>query len=134
VRQFAAAVGDNKTQLVRQMLAEGMDTNQILTPSNGERALHLAAAWGRREMIDCLLDAGADPIVYRKLNSFTTLLPSGMADLVGYTENAKYLRDIEHRAQLLASGRLAKVQYPGVQSTWRFHSRPTKSSRGPKPR
>lgn len=61
MRKFDCAVADDDIDLVRQMLAGGMDPNQVLTASNGERPLHVAAAFAGREMIDCLLQAGAGP-------------------------------------------------------------------------
>jgi hypothetical protein len=117
ILNFAVAIGRNDVQRVRQMLAEGMNPNQLFS-QNGERPLHTAAGSADREMIVCLVAAGADPLVGIRLTPVSILSPSGYAKLMRRVDNADYLISIENerRERLVASGQEPPVFSNKVES------------------
>lgn len=105
-RNFVVAISHNDVERVRQMLAEGIDPNQVFNPRDGERPLHIAAGWAGPEMIDILVAAGADPLVGRRV-ALSSLAPSGFARLMNRPANADYLEKIEekYRQSMIAAGK-----------------------------
>jgi len=142
INDFWAAIHQNNIAGVRQMLAAGMDPNQVFQADgrpNGERPLHVAAASPTTgyEIIDALIAAGANPLFCIHQPCLADLSPSGFAQLMRHAEKASYLKKIEdeHIQRIIASGRKPPIisQEPTLLGPWRqcSLSRRTKPSKGP---
>ena len=85
-------LGDQRSDrpgAVRLLAELGCDMNRI---EQGPPALHLAAYDGNREMVDLLLELGADPTV--KDHNFNAT-PSGWARHAHHDDLADHLRELE---------------------------------------
>lgn len=64
ITPLMVATARNKQMNARVLLDHGADVSQSFrSPHYGETALHFAAAYSNEELIQMLLDAGADPSV-----------------------------------------------------------------------
>jgi hypothetical protein len=70
VGEFRSAIDQNDVPRVRQMLGEGMDANLVFSQRDSERPLHAAAAWAGPEIIDLLIEAGANPLFGIRWDAF----------------------------------------------------------------
>jgi hypothetical protein len=134
---FFAAISKDDVNTVRAQLADGMNPNHLFH-HNGERPLHVAAGFAGLEMIDCLIGAGAEPLVGIRVQA-SLLAPSGYAGMMRKTANEEHLRKIEHqcRQQMIAQGLVPPVFSEKVALSCRssrcttFPSRQTTSPKGP---
>ena len=85
--QNAAAAGDLST--VRRIIEGGFDVNSDLGGSS--TVLHMAASWGRTEIVNYLLSKGADPTIRDSLNR----TPEALARAMNHRETSQVLAAAE---------------------------------------
>lgn len=89
VAPIHAAISGRQYQIVPLLLDRG--ANIDVQETNGFTALHLAAAFGNRELVDLLIERGADP----NLEADHNRTPGDLAYLAEQDEIARYLRSLE---------------------------------------
>lgn len=96
----------------RRLCTEGFDVDSIIDVSHGSAAIHVAAASGQRDIVDVLLEAGADD----DLRDTKGLCPLHLAAVHGHKSVLETLVDIgaEIRTVVAAKkGRKQKVDIAG---------------------
>jgi ankyrin repeat protein len=84
IASLLLAIEENKTETVRQMLAEGTDANT--QENSGATALMMAAHQGNMDIVRLLLDHGADVNLKDNIRDYTALMVAaqeGFLDVVG---------------------------------------------------
>jgi ankyrin repeat protein len=85
---MARAAELGRPDAIRLMAEHGLDVNDRAHPT----ALHEAALRGHRELVDLLLELGADPTAHDPLYDAT---PAGWAEHAGHTDLADSLKERE---------------------------------------
>lgn len=86
---FLGAVMKGDIKTVKRMLAELPDLIRTVDPGSEETALHLAASFGHKDIVELLLHAGADV----NAEAYYHYTPLGSAERENQTEIAKLLKD-----------------------------------------